>query len=270
MWIAASRTRNYCSDDPLLDWLDRYGDAHGFVRDDRGPGFDPRTDFREFIFRKGLEFERAVMAHLAQRFQMVTVCQERGAVRERRSVEATFAAMAGAVEIIAQPALWNAETSTYGMPDLLVRSDVLQRLFPECLSEADAAQPATDLSIGDRHYRVVDIKFTTLELTQDGRARPGHLTYADSGMDLQRSARAAAGSHARRGLPAGSSLESLIGPPRHVRVGTACASRPVERRANGRAGGVRLASARPRGGCVVAGPAGAIGPGAAAEHARAR
>ena len=112
VWIAASRTRNYCSDDPLLDWLDRYGDAHGFVREDRGPGFDPRTDFREFIFRKGLEFERAVMAHLAQRFQMVTVCQERGAVRERRSVEATFAAMGGAVEIIAQPALWNAETTT--------------------------------------------------------------------------------------------------------------------------------------------------------------
>ena len=142
-WIAASRTRNYCSDDPLLDWLDRYGEAHGFVRDGRGPGFDPRTDFREFIFRKGLEFERAVMAHLAQRFQVVTVCQERGAVRERRSVEATFAAMAGAVEIVYQPALWNAETSTYGMPDLLVRSDVLHRLFPECLSEADAAQPAT-------------------------------------------------------------------------------------------------------------------------------
>jgi len=177
-WIAASRTRSYCSDDLLIDWLERFGDAHGFARDDRGPGFDSRTDFREFIFRKGLEFEHAVMAHLAQRFQMVTVCQERGAVRERRSVEATFAAMAGAVEIISQPALWNAETSTYGMPDLLVRSDVLHRLFPECLSEAEAAQPATDLSIGDRHYRVVDIKFTTLELARDGRARPAHLKYA--------------------------------------------------------------------------------------------
>lgn len=176
-WIAASKTRNYCSDDPLLDWLDRYGEAHGFVRDAGGPGFDARTDFREFIFRKGLEFERAVMAHLAQRFQVVTVCQERGAVRERKSVEATFEAMTGAIEIIAQPALWNAETSTYGMPDLLVRSDVLHQLFPECVSETEAAQPASDLSIGDRHYRVVDIKFTTLELTQDGRAKAKHLTY---------------------------------------------------------------------------------------------
>lgn len=177
-WIAASKTRNYCSDDPLIDWLDLYGEASGFVRDERGPGFDARTDFREFIFRKGLEFERAVMAHLAQRFQVVTVCQERGAVRERGSVEATFAAMAGAVEIIAQPALWNAETSTYGMPDLLVRSDVLHGLFPESLSREAAAQPAPDLPIGNRHYRVVDIKFTTLELTHDGCAKLKHLKYA--------------------------------------------------------------------------------------------
>jgi hypothetical protein len=64
------------------------------------------------------------------------------------------------------------------MPDLLVRSDVLRQLFPDCLSADEAAEPARDLRIGDRHYRVVDIKFTTLDLMQDGHAKAGHQRYA--------------------------------------------------------------------------------------------
>jgi hypothetical protein len=176
-WIAASKTRNFCGNDPIVDWLDRYGERHGFVRDERRSGFDPRTDFRAFVFRKGCEFERAVMEHLTERFQVVTVCRERGDVHDRRCVEATFGALADGVDIVAQAALWNAETSTYGMPDLLVRSDVLRQLFPDCLSEADASHPTRDLPIGDRHYRVVDIKFKTLDLLRDGHAASGLLQY---------------------------------------------------------------------------------------------
>jgi hypothetical protein len=158
-WVAASKTRNWCNDDPLLDWLTLYGEARGFVPDDKRPGFDPRTDFREFIFRKGREFESRVVAYLAERHQLVTICQERGDVRNRARVEATWRAMNDEVEVIAQGVLWNAETSTYGAPDLLVRSDVLQALFPDCVP-----------SHGPRHYLVVDIKFKTLDLLKDGSA----------------------------------------------------------------------------------------------------
>ena len=44
-WVSAGRTRNWCEDDPLLDWLDRYGRAKGFVPDTELEGYDPRTDF---------------------------------------------------------------------------------------------------------------------------------------------------------------------------------------------------------------------------------
>ena len=60
--MSASATCNHLLGDPLLDWLDRHGELKGFERDQ----VDERTDFLEFIFRKGIEFERAVMEHLRE------------------------------------------------------------------------------------------------------------------------------------------------------------------------------------------------------------
>jgi hypothetical protein len=176
-WVAASRTLHYCADDPLLDWLDAYGEANGFVPDDKRTGYDPRTDFRTFIFQRANEFEAAVMRHLSSNFQTITICQERGDTRNRVRVEETWSALASGVEIVAQGVLWNPETNTYGAPDLLVRSDVLHRLFPDCMSEEHARQAARDLPLRDVHYRVVDVKFTTLDLLKDGHAGADHLKH---------------------------------------------------------------------------------------------
>ena len=62
-WVSASSTRNHVLDQPLLDWLERHGEEHGFAKDG-AEDFDERTDFRTFIFRKGNEFESAVVDHL--------------------------------------------------------------------------------------------------------------------------------------------------------------------------------------------------------------
>ena len=166
-WVSPSATRNHVLDDPLLDWLNRYGEAHGFVRD---PIEEP-TDFLTFLFAKGNAFEAAVVEHLRGLADLRTIVPE-GATREQRQdlavAEATFAAMAEGVPIIGQGSLRDAETRTYGGPDLLVRSDVLAELFPDSLSAEEAAVAAPDLGIGDRHYRVVDIKFSTLHLAAGG------------------------------------------------------------------------------------------------------
>ena len=171
-WISASRTYNYCCDDPLLDWLELYGSAHGFVRDDARPEDEPRTDFRAFLMERGKDFERRVIDDLACRHEIVHIRTESGHVRDRLAVEATWEAMARGVDVIAQGVLWNPETRTYGAPDLLVRADVLRHLFPDDLPAADAERQATDLPLGALHYRVVDVKFSTLELLRTATRAP--------------------------------------------------------------------------------------------------
>jgi hypothetical protein len=129
-WVAASRTFNFCCDDPLLDWLEAFGEGKGYAPDHLRTGYDARTDFRVFLTERAKEFESVVTDYLAKRHQLVRIRQEAGDVRTRAAVEATWAAMSGGAEIIAQSVLWNPESRTYGAPDLLIRSDVLWRLFP--------------------------------------------------------------------------------------------------------------------------------------------
>lgn len=162
-WVSATRTRNHVLGGPLADWLERFGEVKGYEKDRP----DPRTDYLDFIFRKGREFEARVVDHLKQVHPggVRTIVTPGAPLSESNSLEAaeaTWEAMTEGVPIIYQGALRDAHHRVYGSPDLLVRSDTLVSLFPGCLNPERAAVPAGDLDIGDRHYVVVDIKYSTL------------------------------------------------------------------------------------------------------------
>ncbi len=176
-WVSASATLNYCCDDPALDWLEGFGESKGFSRDDQLPGYDARTDFRAFLRQRAAEFETVVTDHLAHRFGLVRIARKPADVRSRAFAEATLAAMRDRAEVVAQGVLWNPETQVYGAADLLIRSDILHTIFPSALSEDEAGLTAPGLPAGSRHYRVVDIKFTTLDLLKDGQAASDHLKH---------------------------------------------------------------------------------------------
>src|SRR5262245_12355107 len=92
-WVSPSATVNFCCDDPILDWLEAFGEAKGFTRDDQCGGYDARTDFRIFLRRKAADFERIVRDHLAARFQVVPIARNPVDVRDRAFVDTTWAAM---------------------------------------------------------------------------------------------------------------------------------------------------------------------------------
>lgn len=162
-WVSASRTRNHAQDDPLLDWLDVHGETKGFQRDQDLPGYDERTDFSLFIMRKGAEFEAAAVQHISSLVPVVRISSDPSGIRDLKLAEETFAAMAEGAPLIHQGVLWDAESRTYGAPDLLVRSDILAQLWSKTLTPDEASVPAPALN-GPWHYRVVDLKFTTLDL----------------------------------------------------------------------------------------------------------
>ena len=170
-WVSATRTRNHVLGDPLLDWLGRYGDMKGYERDTP----DPRTDYLRFVFRKGREFETRVADHLRHLHPdgvrtIISPDDSPSQVASLAAAEATWEAMAEGTPIVYQGVLRDARHRVYGSPDLLVRSDVLVSLFPRCLAPGQVAVPATDLDIGDRHYVIVDIKYSTLRFNAAGNA----------------------------------------------------------------------------------------------------
>lgn len=161
--------RNHVLGNPLLDWLDLHGEERGLERDQ----LDVRTDFGLFVMRKGQAFEHAVVDHLSGLGvgEVRRVLGDDASSADRNSdtsVEATLAAMRERVPLVAGGALRHSESRTFGLPDLLVRSDVLVRLFPDVLSLAAASAPAPDLGLEDCHYVVLDVKFTTLHLLASG------------------------------------------------------------------------------------------------------
>ncbi len=120
---------------PLLDWLHLYGVEKGYERD---PEPDPRTDFQEFVFRKGREFETAVVRHLGTIEPVFEIPSGVEAVTSLEAGRETFEAMGRGEPIIHQGVVRNPENRTYGAADLLIRSDVLHRLFPDAVSATEA------------------------------------------------------------------------------------------------------------------------------------
>ena len=162
-WVSASKLRGYLVKNTLGDWLDLYGRDHGFVRDSLRDDYDERLDFLRFRTERGIAFEKAVVAWLADRAELIRVGGTARDSRDLKKAKETLAALKDEREIVHQAVLWNPEDRTYGSPDFLIRSDVFDRLFPEHLDPGEAELPAPGL---DRpwHYLVVDAKFATLTL----------------------------------------------------------------------------------------------------------
>ena len=167
-WVSAGRTRNWMLDDPLIDWLQLYGKSRDYLLKQELAGYDKDLDFLEFIFDRGREFEAGILRLFQDQYDVTTVAQDYREISSLSKAEETFEAMKQGQHIIYQSVLWDAHNMNYGSPDFLVRSDVLRELFPESISEQDAAVSAPGLGSNGWHYLVVDTKFTTLHLNASG------------------------------------------------------------------------------------------------------
>ena len=168
-WVAAGAIRNWSRNDALLDWLDRYGAGRGYARDDQRASYDERLDLQAFLAAQGRRFEDAVLTDLERRVGVTRISVDRDDARSLAAAHATVAAMERGERVIAQGLLRDPQSRLYGRIDLLVRSDVLAALCPEAFAAGDdPATVAPALHGAAWHYRVLDVKFSTLELLKDG------------------------------------------------------------------------------------------------------
>jgi hypothetical protein len=156
-------------DDPLCDWLDRFGVEHGFMRDNQLPGFDPRLDFSRYLFSRAAQFEAAVVACFRDRSEIVELPrpETRSHGPDLATVQATLEQMRVGAPLIYHGVVMDPVSQTFGEPDFLVRDDLLRALFPDAMVEGDAVVAAPAFDHG-HHYRMVDVKFTTLRLSPSG------------------------------------------------------------------------------------------------------
>ena len=168
-WVSAGAIRNWARHDTLLDWLERYGGERGMARDDQRAAYDERFDFQRFLLSQGDRFEEQVFADLEQGVGLTRIDVDRDGARSLAAAHATVAAMERGERVIAQGLLRDPQSRTYGRIDLLVRSDILAGLCGDAFGEGDDPSVAAPALNGAAwHYRVIDVKFSTLDLLKDG------------------------------------------------------------------------------------------------------
>ena len=165
-WVSATKTRNYIANDGLLDWLNIFGEEKGFTKDTDEENYDLNLDFTNFLFNQGNNFEKAVINYLKKEHgkeNFVEVATNYICSRDIRKAEETLKLMNHGIPFITQGVLWNPDNRTFGMPDILVRSDWLNEITVESSIDKSSEKVPAPLLNTNYHYRVIDIKFTTLK-----------------------------------------------------------------------------------------------------------
>jgi hypothetical protein len=175
-YISASSTRNYLLRDPCLDWFQCHGNG-----EPRVASLEQKTaeNFTDFIMEKGCQFEVEVVKLIVAKFgtDFLHLGGTGANARDPAMFEKTLIAMKAGVPILYSAVLHHAPSRTFGIPDLIVRSDYLARLVElHPLAESQTYSPSAPatLLVGENgeappyHYLIVDIKYTTLHLRANG------------------------------------------------------------------------------------------------------
>ena len=189
-WVSASRTKNYLLNDQMVDWLTCYYSTIGI-----NPEKIDETTIKEnkellkdashidILFEGGNVFEQMIFKELKDIYKddFVLVFDEDDMIkyREEKSIskwikqknEYVRKLMISGTPLIAQAPLINENNKTYGVADILIRSDYLNIVFNKFFPDSDINIKAPLLKMAKNqsyHYRVIDCKWTTMVLCVDG------------------------------------------------------------------------------------------------------
>jgi hypothetical protein len=197
-WVSATKTKYYLLDDQSVDWLNYYYYKYGIVDDNSSSrNIMLRSDMEtskcrkkvseessqlELLFEGGNVFEKKIYQELSQIYEerfvvvlddadMITFRQQTsisGFIKEKN--EYVRKLMNQGIPIIAQAPLINDSNMTYGIADILIRSDYLAVLFNTFTPDKEIMTKAPLLVTqgASYHYRVIDCKWTTMTLCVDG------------------------------------------------------------------------------------------------------
>jgi hypothetical protein len=179
-WISATKTKNYLLKDPVLDWLEKYYMVYGFgdnsiskekIIKDREQINKEFNILENTLFKKGNEFERLIYKELENRVGKKNCIDVITSYKEccYDKMKDTIKYMELGIPVIRQAVLYNDSNKTYGIADLLIRSDYINEIFDDEIEHINHDEENIGCKFSSKyHYRVVDIKWSQLQLCSDG------------------------------------------------------------------------------------------------------
>lgn len=160
-WVSASRTFNYVTGDPFLDWCSMYKEKEG-----KGIEADSNSDnLSSRLMEQGNNFEKQIIEEMEEYFgeEIINIGASFYNYKDEQLQIRTIKAIKDGIPIIYSGLLTDEKTKTYGVPDLIVRTDFLKEICPYTkVSKKDQDQR------NGFKYVIVDIKFKTLDILSDG------------------------------------------------------------------------------------------------------
>jgi len=171
-WVSASSVRNYLLNDPLIDYVKTYNiknindlpkklkrDCNNIITNKRNP-----KNFIGAIMNQGNLFEEQVYNKLKRKHNIIKIGNSNES-RQYNNYILTKKAMMEGYDIIYQGVLHDYKNKLYGCPDLLIRSDKINKIFNKDYELNEIKSPL----LGNYYYVIVDIKCSSLTIANNGR-----------------------------------------------------------------------------------------------------
>ena len=158
LWINISKCKNFILEDPILDWLDLYGNKKGYLKDSK-----ISSKFENLLQEKNNIFRVQIIKKVENKLKIHTI-KKNLSLRER--VSRTIDNMYLGKDIICFPCLFNNNNNSYGNPAMIIRSDKINLVFDkEIIKKEKMNKPC--LFSNNYHYLIIDIKHTKLKMDFD-------------------------------------------------------------------------------------------------------
>lgn len=195
--VSATKTRNYLLDDGILDFLDYYSrnpKKHSLTFNEIvgfESGYNTRSKndsiniqkinygseiLNDMIKEEGIKYEKKVMDELTTKANnsnpVIAIESIECSLDIKTNYENTKKLIEEGKEILYQAVLYNEDDNTFGCPDLIIRSDIIERMFDNTYVTNEIKEEferKKDVHMKDYFYVVVDIKHSNLDFNADER-----------------------------------------------------------------------------------------------------
>ena len=159
-FISATKTKNFLLDDPLLDWLNMFGENKGFTRNVND------NKFSNFLKQKGIEFEEKIFNHIRKKYYCKTLPSD---YKFYNNYLKTLEYMDYGVPIIFQGVVFDIDNRIFGIPDIIIRSDYINKIlnYP-CIDKIEDMNEGCKYS-NRWHYLIIDIKYSNIVFRKDNK-----------------------------------------------------------------------------------------------------